>query len=92
MVVSLNPLREPAPETVAAEFDYDHPVFDQAAIEAQARLPALQGRRHLWFAGAWAGYGFHEDGLKAGLAAAKGLLARTEGTSPLADMDQGLAA
>lgn len=92
VVVSLNPLREPAPETVLAEFDYDHPVFDQAAIEAQARLPSLQGRRHMWFAGAWAGYGFHEDGLKSGLAAAKSLLARGEGMAPVAAPGQGLAA
>jgi predicted NAD/FAD-binding protein len=76
VIVSLNPLREPRPETVLAEFDYAHPVFDAAAIEAQARLNAMQGRRHLWFAGAWAGYGFHEDGLKSGLAAASGLLAK----------------
>lgn len=81
VVVSLNPLREPSPASVLAEFDYDHPVFDQAAIEAQGRLPELQGRRHLWFAGAWAGYGFHEDGLKAGLSAAESLLASHGGVS-----------
>ncbi len=76
VVVSLNPLRQPHPDTVIAEYDYDHPVFDAAAIAAQLELPGLQGRRHLWFAGAWAGYGFHEDGLKSGLAAASGLLAK----------------
>ncbi|MBI2732097.1 MAG: FAD-dependent oxidoreductase [Aquabacterium sp.] len=76
VVVSLNPLREPDARKVLAEFDYAHPVFDQAAIEAQAQLHTIQGRRHIWFAGAWAGYGFHEDGLKAGLNAASGLLAR----------------
>jgi predicted NAD/FAD-binding protein len=48
-------------------FDYAHPVFDLAAIEAQKRLPALQGQQHTYFCGAWMGYGFHEDGLKSGL-------------------------
>lgn len=62
--VSLNPFREPAPEHLIAGFEYDHPVFDQAAIDAQAHLPALQGSRRSWFAGAWTGYGFHEDGLR----------------------------
>jgi predicted NAD/FAD-binding protein len=38
-------------------------------------VPALQGARHTWFCGAWAGYGFHEDGLSSGLAAAQGVLA-----------------
>ena len=38
------------------------------AIDAQAALPALQGRRRSWFAGAWTGYGFHEDGLKSAVA------------------------
>jgi len=84
-VVSLNPLRQPDPQTVLAEFDYDHPVFDQAAIEAQARLPGLQGRRHVWFAGAWTGYGFHEDGLKSGLAVAQGVLARDTQAARAAD-------
>jgi len=35
----------------------------------------LQGQHSRYYAGAWMGYGFHEDGLKAGLAAAKQLLA-----------------
>jgi predicted NAD/FAD-binding protein len=42
-------------------------VFDLAAIEAQKRLPLIQGQQRTWFAGAWTGYGFHEDGLKSGL-------------------------
>jgi len=76
VIVSLNPVREIERSQVMAEYDYDHPVLDLAAIRAQAEVPALQGRRNTWFAGAWMGYGFHEDGLKAGLAAAEGLRAR----------------
>ena len=50
-----------------AEFDYMHPVFDAAAIAAQRRLSEIQGRRGLYFCGAWTGHGFHEDGLRSGL-------------------------
>ncbi|MEN3110335.1 NAD(P)/FAD-dependent oxidoreductase [Uliginosibacterium paludis] len=64
VMVTLNPFKEPSAGHVLAEFDYDHPVFDQGAIDAQAHLPALQGRHRSWFAGAWTGYGFHEDGLR----------------------------
>ncbi len=74
VVVSLNPLREPAAAAVIGEYEYAHPVFDLGAIQAQRRLPDLQGRQHTWFAGAWCGYGFHEDGLKSGLQAAAGLM------------------
>jgi predicted NAD/FAD-binding protein len=63
LVVSLNPAREPQAQHVIGRFDYSHPVFDQAAIEAQRRLPAIQGRSNVWFCGAWTRYGFHEDGL-----------------------------
>jgi predicted NAD/FAD-binding protein len=76
VVVTLNPPVEPAAGSVIAEFDYEHPVFDRGAIEAQGRVASIQGRRGLWFCGAWAGYGFHEDGLKAGLAVANALGAR----------------
>jgi predicted NAD/FAD-binding protein len=42
-------------------------VFDQKAIETQADLSSIQGHNKAWFAGAWTGYGFHEDGLKSAL-------------------------
>jgi uncharacterized protein len=71
--VSLNPVREPHASTVLGRFDYAHPVFDGPAIAAQRDLPQLQGQQRSWFAGAWCGYGFHEDGLKAGCAAADGI-------------------
>jgi uncharacterized protein len=70
VLLTLNPVTEPHPDTVLAEFDYAHPIFDGAAIAAQRRVAALQGRRQVWLAGAWTGYGFHEDGLKSGLAVA----------------------
>ncbi len=73
LVVSLNPLREPRPQTVIQTFEYAHPVFDQAAVRAQQQLPDVQGKAALWFAGAWTGYGFHEDGLKSGQAVAAAL-------------------
>ena len=77
IVESLNPVRPIARDQILAEFEYSHPVFDLAAIEAQRRVPELQGEHHTWYCGAWAGYGFHEDGLKSGLAAADALLAHT---------------
>ena len=73
--VSLNPIIEPAPDKVIAEFDYEHPIFDVRMIAAQQRLPDVQGRRRVWLAGAWTGYGFHEDGLKSGLAVAGAIAA-----------------
>ncbi|TFW16906.1 FAD-dependent oxidoreductase [Massilia arenosa] len=67
VLVTLNPPVPPADGHVLGRFDYAHPVMDAATIEAQRQLPGLQGRRRLWFAGAWTGYGFHEDGLKSAL-------------------------
>jgi predicted NAD/FAD-binding protein len=75
VIVSLNPVRDIDPGKVIARFDYAHPVFDQAAMAAQQQIQAMQGVRGRYFAGAWMGYGFHEDGLKAGMAAAQMLLA-----------------
>lgn len=70
VVVSLNPVKPIPREHVLGRYEYQHPVFDTAAIRAQQDVPSLQGRRNAWFCGAWTGYGFHEDGLKSGLAAA----------------------
>ncbi len=75
VIVSLNPVRPIDPATIVGEYEYAHPVFDAAAIHAQQALPRLQGQQHSYFCGAWAGYGFHEDGLKSGLQAASQLLA-----------------
>ncbi|RZI83806.1 MAG: FAD-dependent oxidoreductase [Rubrivivax sp.] len=90
VVVSLNPLREPRAETVLGEYDYAHPVFDAAAIDAQGRLPSIQGRRGVWFCGAWTGYGFHEDGLKSGQLVADQLLARELAPAGSAQASRGL--
>jgi predicted NAD/FAD-binding protein len=67
VLLSLNPGTEPAADRVVAEFAYDHPRLDGAAIAAQARLGEIQGRDRLWFCGAHWGHGFHEDGLVSGL-------------------------
>jgi len=69
--VTLNPIREPRGEV--SRFRYAHPQFDRGAMDAQASLATLQGRERTWFAGAWCGYGFHEDGLRAGLEVAAAL-------------------
>ena len=71
--VTLNPLTPPAEETVFAELSFDHPQFDGPAEAAVRELKRLQGSDGLWFAGAWMGRGFHEDGLKSGLSPALSL-------------------
>ncbi|KAA5602129.1 NAD(P)/FAD-dependent oxidoreductase [Blastochloris sulfoviridis] len=73
LFVSLNPVRDPDPDRVFRTFEYDHPQYDGRAIGAQARLATIQGANHAWFAGAWTGYGFHEDGLVSGLTVAEAL-------------------
>lgn len=73
LFVTLNPDREPATDKVFAEFSYDHPQFGSEMVTVQRRLAAIQGENNTWFAGAWTGYGFHEDGLVSGLSAAKAL-------------------
>ena len=73
LFVTLNPEREPDPKLVFAEFSYDHPQFSGQSMLAQKELETIQGENNTWFAGAWTGYGFHEDGLSSGLAAAEAL-------------------
>ncbi len=77
VIVSLNPVHKIDPAHILGEYDYAHPVFDLPAIQAQAQMTQLQGQQHTWFAGAWMGYGFHEDGFKAGRDAAQNLLAKS---------------
>jgi predicted NAD/FAD-binding protein len=83
VVVSLNPSRPIAPDKIIGSYHYSHPVFDAAAIDAQRRLPQLQGRANTWFCGAWTRYGFHEDGLMSGLAVATALRERLRAHTPV---------
>ena len=65
--VTLNPPVPPAPDMTFGHYVYDHPQFDGAALDAQKRLPTIQGVNRTWYCGAWCGYGFHEDGLQSAL-------------------------
>lgn len=71
--VTLNPDEPPAPEKTWLETSFDHPQFDAPAQAAVRALKRLQGQNGIWLAGAWMGHGFHEDGLKSGLAPALAL-------------------
>ncbi|OTA83601.1 hypothetical protein M434DRAFT_400653 [Hypoxylon sp. CO27-5] len=71
VLVTLNPIQEPKPETVQGRYSYSHPLYNPAAIKAQRALPRIQNTRGISYAGAWTKYGFHEDGFSSGLYAAQ---------------------
>ncbi|MDR3417652.1 MAG: FAD-dependent oxidoreductase [Nevskia sp.] len=72
-ILTLNPSRPPQLDRVLYQTRYEHPLYTPATIEAQRRLPEIQGRNRIWWAGAWTAYGFHEDGFKSGLRAVAGI-------------------
>ncbi|HET9078269.1 MAG TPA: FAD-dependent oxidoreductase [Acidimicrobiales bacterium] len=71
-VVTLNANDRVAPERVIAAMDYEHPIYTPASVAAQALLPGLNDGL-IAFAGAYHGWGFHEDGCRSGVAAAASL-------------------
>lgn len=75
LVVTLNGDDAIDPARVIARMDYAHPLYSHAMVAAQARRHEIQGRRRTWFAGAYWGWGFHEDGIRsaADIAAAFGI-------------------
>ena len=56
-----------------AQFEYAHPLLDALAIDSQRAIARLQGERRTWYAGAWLGNGFHEDGLASAQAIAEAI-------------------
>ena len=74
VLVTMNPIRKPQPSTVQSAITYQHPLFTSDSVQARADLPAINGINGISFAGAWMGYGFHEDGFVAGVQAAHNLL------------------
>ena len=84
LFVTLNPPFEPNPEARIAEFEYSHPLVKASAVTAQRRFAPLQGQRRTWFAGAWLGHGFHEDGLASAHAVAEGFAALSAADAPAA--------
>ncbi len=73
LLISLNSIREPAPELVLGRITYRHPLMNPDTMRAQGELPGIQGHQNTWHCGAWCGHGFHEDGAQAGLAVAAAL-------------------
>jgi len=88
LFVSLNPPFAPDPALTFGKHICDHPQYNAAAFAAQQRLGDIQGRRHTWFCGAWTGYGFHEDGLRSGLAVAEALGASVPWREPQPELAQ----
>ncbi|HEX6876911.1 MAG TPA: FAD-dependent oxidoreductase [Nocardioidaceae bacterium] len=72
LIVTLNPEVGPAPHDVVATMTYRHPTYTAESVAAQSRLASLNSDR-LAFAGAYHGWGFHEDGCRSGVAAAEAL-------------------
>lgn len=82
--VSVNGKEHVKPDRILRQFSFDHPVFDKPAVTAQAKLPKLNENGRLYFCGSYFRFGFHEDGLMSGYAAAEQLLKHTRPHAKLA--------
>lgn len=71
--VTLNRRKSIRPESVIAEFDYQHPQYSFASLATQTELPSLNGQRNSWFCGSYFGYGFHEDAVRSAVDVAENL-------------------
>lgn len=73
LLVSLNLDHRIDHSKILGRWSYSHPVYDQPGDAARSHLDDIQGRRGTWFCGAYAGYGFHEDGAASAAAVCKKL-------------------
>ncbi len=73
LFVSLNPAQPIRDDLIYDETTFRHPVFDNAALQAQRQVAAIQGENRTWFAGSYLRNGFHEDGVASAAAIAQAL-------------------
>ena len=73
LVVTLNRTHDIDPARVLVRRAYRHPVYTGDSVAARARRHEIQGVRRTWFAGAYWGWGFHEDGIRSGVEVATAL-------------------
>lgn len=73
ILVTLNPSRMPDSNKIYDEYVFEHPVFDELAINNQTEISKVQGKNNTWFCGAYLRYGFHEDGLLSAVKVAEGM-------------------
>jgi predicted NAD/FAD-binding protein len=73
LIVTLNPTGPIDPAKVLRSLDYAHPVYTHASVAARARKAEIQGASRAWFAGAYWGWGFHEDGMRSAVEVAAAL-------------------
>lgn len=78
IIETLNPMRRPNENLIYDEHVFRHPVFTKEAIEAQAKIPSLQGLKNCYYCGAWQKNGFHEDGVASAVAMLKTMNAPIE--------------
>ncbi|KAF2190624.1 amine oxidase [Zopfia rhizophila CBS 207.26] len=67
ILVTMNPPHPPSASLTQASYQYRHPLYNARMVAAQEELERIQGKRGIWYAGAWTGYGFHEDGFASGM-------------------------
>jgi len=72
-IVTLNGTDVVRPETVLRRMAYAHPLYSPGAVAARLRRTELQGQRRTWYAGAYWGWGFHEDGLRSAVEVCRAL-------------------
>ena len=64
--VTLNASQSIADNKIIRSFEYAHPVFSHESIDGARKIAALNGINRTWYAGAYLGNGFHEDGVSSG--------------------------
>jgi predicted NAD/FAD-binding protein len=71
-LVTLNRAEDLDPALVHARMTYEHPQYDARAVRQQEAIGELNGLNRTWYCGAYWGYGFHEDGVRSGVAVGQG--------------------